>query len=313
MWRQPKRGWVGVDLGEGAIKVAQLCRADGRLRLEAACVSPRSADSLIDDLRSAKALADGLSGSRTAATLSMLDSLVEPMSGEPTRSADRCVDGWDGGPQSAYALSTSTRRVESAIDQLARVGLQCGVIDGPPLALARALPLSPGYRHDALLGVIDWGEAATTFVAAQGGHAKYVRQIKDAGFASMRAEVAERLGLTARAAERALTRHGIGEGPDASPEARTINDTLRTRIRPVIDELRRTLEHLGGKLRTKPPEKVFVLGYAALVPGLPAAVGRALNLPCEPWTAQHLDRSAAASDAPDCLLAQAIALSALAW
>ena len=313
MFGQPKRGWIGVDLGEGAIKFAQLRRVGDRVRLDSACVSRRSGSSLLDDLRSAKALSPRLTGSRTAASLSMRDSLIEPTSEDQAIAEDHCSDSWQSGPESAYTLSTASEKVESSVDALARVGLQCEVIDGPPLALARILPLSPGYRPDAFLAALDWGETTATFVAATGGQAKYVRLIQDAGFSTIRREAAEHLGMSLTETERALSRFGLGDGLQATPEARFINDALRNSTRPIFGQLRRTLEHLGGKLKTKPPERVFLMGSAGVVPGLPAALERALGIPCEPWTAPIVERDPSAQQAPDCLLAQAIALSALVW
>lgn len=311
-----KQGWIGVDLGERAIKVVQLHRSGDRLRLESAAVCPRHAEgasTFVDDLRSARALSEHLRGSHAAATLSMQASCLEPTDEETVIAAGHCADQWSAGPNSSYTLSVSTERIDAAVDGLARIGLNCEVIDGPPLAIARVLQLSPGYQPDKLLAALDWGESTATFLAAKGGQAIYVRQLKASGFSEVRERVGEALGLSPADAGRAIARHGVGRTPAAAPEARVVGDAMRTTLRPLMDELRRTLEHLGGKLKSRGPERTYMMGVAGTVAGLPELLGEAIQQPVEAWTAAGVDRGPASGDAPDCLLAQAIALSALAW
>lgn len=316
MLGKTNRGWVGVDIGERAIKVAQLHRNGTRLRLESTTVYRRKGsgnDSLLDDLRAAKALSEPLRGGSAAATLSMRDSLIEPADENTIAPADHCTGVWQAGPDSSYAFSTPTSHVESTVETLATAGLSCEVIDGPPLAIARGLQLSPAYRPDALLAGLDWGESCVTFVAARGGQAVYVRRLAAEGFGAVRRGVAESLGLAESEAERAMLRHGATSVPAAKPEARVVSDSIRSRLRPLIDELRRTHEHLSAKLKTKGPEATYLLGAAGVIPGLPDLLAQALDRPCQAWTAPSLDRSPSVPAMPDCLLLQAIALSALAW
>ncbi|CAN0368893.1 unnamed protein product, partial [Ectocarpus sp. 4 AP-2014] len=129
----------------------------------------------------------------------------------------------------------------------------------------------------------------------------------------VRDQVGKALGLSAANAARAVARHGVGMAPAAEPEARVVGDAIRSTLRPLTDELRRTLEHLGGKLKSRGPEQTYLLGVAGTVKGLPELLGEAIQQPVEAWTAPGVDRAPTSSDVPDCLLAQAIALSALAW
>lgn len=313
MLRAAKQGWIGFDLGERAIKVVQLNRSGGRLRLESVAVCQRGSDSLLDDLRSARALSDGVRGSQAAATLSLQATCIEPTDQQAGLAADRCGDAWSAGPESHYTLSTPAERIEAAVEGLAQLGLNCRVIDGPPLALARVLQLSPAYQPDRLLGALDWGESTATFLAAKNGRAVYVRQLKAAGFSEVREKVGEALGMSPTNAGRVIARHGATSTPAASPEARLVGDAIRSTLRPLADELRRTFEHLGGKLKSKPPETTYLLGAAGTVHGLPELIGEQLQQPFHAWTAAGLERPARVGETPDCLLAQAIALSALAW
>lgn len=311
-----RNGWIGVDIGESAIKVAQLRRVGDALHLSAAGVSQRdrqASPSLTDDLRAASALAQHLRGSHVAATLSMSACQVETTNEETPLPADRCGDQWSAGPDSSYTLSTPADSIDSAVKGIARVGLQCEVIDGPPLAMARVLQLTPGYRPDELLMAFDWGETAATVVAAKGGLAQYARRLNGGGFGDVRQRTAEALGLSESDTERLLARVDSTEPSLPPTERRLFKEALRNAMTPVVQEIKRSLEHLGGKLRTKPPGRCFVMGAGGAVPELPTTLGEAIGVPSQPWTATALSRDDSLASTPDCLLAQAIALSALAW
>lgn len=316
MFGRTNQGWIGVDVGGRAIKVAQLRRVRDGLQLSVAAVTRRSDSSdeaLLEDLRAAKALADRTKGSRVAATLSMASWQIEPTQEDATTPEDRCVANWSAGPESAYTLSAPRDQIEKAVDGFSRVGLQCEVIDGPPLAIARVLQLTPGYQREALLGALDWGESTVILTAATNGQARYVRRLNAPGFGEIRRQVADGLGLSEAEADRLIADYGVREPPVTGAEARLVDDALRNAIRPVIQELKRTLEHLGAKLKTKGPERVLLMGSAATVPGLPEAVSATISVRTEPWTAIGLQRDETDNSPPECLLAQAIALSALAW
>lgn len=313
MFRNNDRGWIGVDLGGATTKVAQLRRTSDRLILSASATSVGASTQVRgDQVRSAKVLAGDLRGSQAAAVLSMSSSTVEPAGEEQSNAVGVCASSWSAGEALEYALSTPAEEVEGVVDTLTSVGWDCEVVDGPPLAIARVLQLSPGYRPDRLLGAIDWGESAVTFVAAKQGVAVYARRLRCDGFASIRERVAKSLSLTPTEAEEALTSCPDDSGVHSGAH-RFVEERLVDAVRPVLNELRRTLEHLGGKLKSPPPERLYLMGVGGTVACFPKLVSDALGAPAEPWTAANVDRTPGAESVPDCLLAQAIALSALAW
>jgi Tfp pilus assembly PilM family ATPase len=86
-------------------------------------------------------------------------------------------------------------------------------------------------------------------------------------------------------------------------------------IEAMVAELKRTLNHFGGKLKSKGPERVYLFGAGGVIPGLAEAIGARTGVVAEPWRAARVkhDDSHASPAPPDCLLGAAIALSALAW
>ncbi len=308
-----RNGWIGVDLGACAIKIAQLRRVGDGLSLTATaiCLRDQWPDSpLSDDLRAAKALAENLRGSRSAATLSMSACQIDPtIDDEPLPASDRCSDQWTAGSDSSYTLSTPAEAIDSAVKEMSRSGLRCDAIDGPPLAIARVLQLTPGYRADELLLALDWGETSATLVAAKGGLALYTRCLNESDFSATKERLAGSLGLSVSDTDRLLARSDSLAGS----ERKLLSDAFHESIQPVAKEIKRSLDHLGGKLRTKPPRRCLVMGAGGSVAGLPQELGKLIGIPTEAWTASGLERDESTDGIPDCLLAQAIALSALAW
>ena len=319
IWKS-KRGWIGVDVGAQAIKVAQLTLDRGQLRLSAAAVSPRSDASgaelpceLADQFTTARTLAQHLRGSRVAAALSMSACRVEPSSDDTLPAADECAGRWVAGPGSDYTLSIDSRRVIEAVEAMSRAGWQCEAIDGQPLAIARALRFSADYHREEMIGALDIGAASATLIAATDGLVRYVRRLHFGGMEEICRSVAQSLSLPAKDAQKLLRRFGTTASTEDSGATRLLRDAVKDAAFPLVQELKRTLEHLSGKLRTPGPKRVFVFGEGGVIPGLPALVGEALGLASEPWRANVLQRDNDVADLPDCLLGQAIALSALAW
>lgn len=307
-----RNGWIGVDLGARAVKLAQLQRAGESLRLVSSSIVDRRSDSLANDAIAARMLAAGLQGSRSAATLSMQACQLEPTDPDAPLAENRCGDEWQSESGGAYTLSYPADQVDATVEGLSKVGLQCEVIDGAPLAIARVLPLSSDYRPDELLGAIDWGETSVTFIAATGGQARYARRLGAGAFGDLRSRIQEELGLRHSEADRLLSRYDAEEKLTGD-EDRLVRELLREAVRPLAQELKRTHEHLAGKLKTRPPQRCFLFGAGGAAPCLAPMLSSLTETRVEPWRAVGIERDASNPDVPDCLLAQAIALSALAW
>jgi Tfp pilus assembly PilM family ATPase len=315
-------GWIGVDVGATTVKVAQLRRVGDRLELAGAAVAPRWPDaaapaneSRCREVQSARALAGSLRGKHAAAVLSMSACRLQPTRGEQGASlaVPACVDRWLVSGDDGYLLEAPQADVVSLCEGLGRAGLECQTIDGEPLAIARALRLSADYTPERMLAGLDWGSASATFVAGRNGIAQYARSLKVEGVASLFQSVAAELAISLADAERLVLRRGLRqESGDPPNPARA---PLLRSIEAMASELKRTLNHLGGKLKSKGPERVYLFGAGGVVPGLAEAIGDRAGVVAEPWRAARVkhDESPASPTPPDCLLGAAIALSALAW
>lgn len=309
MFSKSRSGLIGVDLGARVAKLAQLERVGSGLCLSAAAAVPRGGDqALRDDLRSLRAIAPRLRGAAAAATLSMNACTLEALGDDDQRPAGDCRGAWRPTPGSVYELSADAAFVEATVDGFAQVGLCCAAIDGAPTALARATEFLADAEPGRLIAVLDWGETSVLLVGAVDGQAVYARSLAAEGFEGARRAVAERLDFTADEAESVLA------APPREPsERRLLDQAVREATRPVVDELRRSLDHLGGKLRRPTPDRLHVTGSGSACPPCVERLGEALGLDTTPYRADRLEHGCGDSAPPDSLLPQALALSAFAW
>lgn len=308
-------GWIGVDRGHATVKAAQLRKEGDSFVLEAAAITPRwndtdcaSAEKIRTECEALRSLAPEMKGKNAAAQLTMHECEIESRAqNDPLpRDEKACFDHWQSDQKEGYLLKTSAASVNALCHGMRRARMHCRVVDGAPLTLARALRMAPGVRHDDLTGALDIGHSGATFVVAQSGVTRYARQVSAIGFS----DFSKALGATPSDAERFVLEHGLAPSEDATTTK--LQTQLSREIRPLIDELKRTLLHLRGKLKCRGPEKVFLFGFGALAPGLADEVGQALDAKAKPWTAPGLINTRY-EDLPLCLLGSAIALSALAW
>ena len=313
MFLRSNAGWIGVDRGSTSVKAAQLRLVGDKLELSAAAITPRwtdESDSIANRCRSEcealRALAPSLCGRRCAAVLSMRDCALESISkDDPRPGPSESYDFWDTDAENGYLIKTSSDSVESLCNGMGKAGFHCCVVDGAPTALARALSMSHGVKKGEIVGGLDLGANGAMLVVSQDGIARYAREVSEVGLN----QYAEALPLSRPEAERQILKHGVGaSGESIGPYC----SRLEREVKPLLDELKKSLLHLRGKLRSRGPSKYFLFGVGALIPGIADQIAETLEASVEPWTAAGL-----ASDSPEippqCLLGPAIALSALAW
>ena len=319
MFGSSRNGLLGVDVGAGLVKAAQLRRTPTGFSVVAAAI-PRSTDALaspleqrVTEIKALRSLAPKLRGVDGAALISMRDCELSALGQDDpslgyAEQAPRATDQW-GDESGGYQLSTTLSEVEAVCDGFDRIGLRCTTVDGTPTALARALQLIPDYRPDELVMGFDWGASSATLVGAKAGVARYARRLKVAGFDEVIQEVAEQLALAKQDADRAIARYGVSAEQSAGA---IVSKALRAALSTLPGELRRTLSHLEGKLKARAPSRWVIFGAAATTPGLPRMLEESLRVRVEPWTAAGVEIDEA-SNAPICLFGPAVALSALRW
>jgi Tfp pilus assembly PilM family ATPase len=228
-----KRGWIGIDVGTRAIKLAQVERAPHGLRLVDAIVIPRTTTTSSDgpdgtapatcreEVRAALAMSSRFSGRTAACTLSMhwcqaktLKVPVEDGTADRTLIARKMesagyaehvdfdfwrtdvVEDGDARPtDGVIALAVSRRNAAQLAADVSRCGLDCRALDGVPMALTRAVGMVSAADYGRPVAAVDWGFGEATLCAISGHTPAYVRRLRGCGFGSVLQAVGGALGL----------------------------------------------------------------------------------------------------------------------
>jgi Tfp pilus assembly PilM family ATPase len=352
-----RTGWIGVDLGSHAVKLAQVERTGGGQRLREAIIIARQTPwgggdsreapaSSSEQVCAALALGGHFVGRRAACALPTrlcdLAPLEIPRGSEPERRAaiaqtlaslDKGAHGqgefdfWDvetpkEGRRDALpnvnVMSVTSEWTRQVTYDMAKARLRCEVLDGMPLALARAAQMDSSVRADELTAVVDWGFHSATFCVVFQGRPLFVRPLRECGLTSVVQSVCDAMGVSPDEAHIVLRKHGLPPANDqAAPDAglpAAIGEVVAEPLGRMVAELNRTLEYLRGHRSAMRPARVLLFGGGATIRNVAGLLSRKIGLDVGVWRFPHT--SADRDVAPECppeMLGPAIALSSLAW
>lgn len=347
------KGWIGVDIGTGVVKLAQVERRGSRVELvEALCIPrqepwPDDNDGAADiptnvEIQAALALGTRFRGRDAAVTLPMAVCDVRTCNVEGDTAAERRAavqraldpiyadspvtrefDHWSvdlptdnrSNADNTIALSLPSTWATRVTQDLRAAGLVGHVLDGLPLALARAVALGTP-REPGLVAAVDWGHHRATLCCVKHGRPLFVRVLRDCGFQSVTDAVCKALAVTADEAQTLLRDHGLPNPADgaASDVQSVIEEVAREPLDRFLDELRRTTDYLSQQRRSIAPAKIVLFGGGAAVKHITSYLAERSGLPVQTWRLA----GAASDEAQDRRLpiemfGPAIALSSLAW
>lgn len=342
----PRTGPIGIDLGARTVKMVQLERAAGGLRIAASRVvafaEPLSfADPESVGRRVAEAASSG--AMRRAGFWGRAVSCVVSMSATPVRllelpaaseaetrdmiaqeltadesAGDEEFDFWTArkgageGVSGVHVLSASRALMYAIPESLRKIGLDVREIDGLPFALWRAARLS-GDGQAGPIAALDLGYASATLVVANADGPAFVRGLRGCGLGEWYRAIADRLGLTAEEAAELLSGDlaaavPASAGTEVSRLVREVTEEPTSRL---LGELDRTLAYLRLKHPELAPAELRLFGGGASAAGLEAAARERLGIPVRRWSLRRRDGAAAAI--PTELLGAAAGAAALAW
>jgi len=160
------------------------------------------------------------------------------------------------------AVINTVRAVERAGLHVAQVDLAC-------FATLRAAARLAGDTE----AVIDIGANATTITIHTDGIPQIVRTIPRGG-AEITAMMASQLGMSVAEAETLKCQVGLirGEGPESA-------EVVAEAIRPLVNEIRVSLNYFTGGHSNAPVSRLALVGGAALLPGLTDRLTQTLGVP----------------------------------
>jgi Tfp pilus assembly PilM family ATPase len=346
-----KLGWIGVDIGSSAVKVAQVSRSRQGWHLVASTVVPRQRSwlaeteesdaerrSSLNELQVARSLQEGFRGRKVAAALPMslcdVHRLNRDLEREPQgmgvlrqtietatqRSVDNVqCDFWsapaaENKPAWTQALTVSRTWTDQLCDDVFKAGWSCEAIDGVPLAIARAVGLIHREPTEAPLAALDWGSSKATLCLIEKGRPSYVRCLKDCGLRQLIDSLKETLQVTDLEAQRLLEDYGqcTALADESGEVARLVQEIIAEPLSLVADEIQRSISHFRSVSRGSVPKRLYLLGGGAMIKDLDQDLTARLSMETQNWGLPTPSANPNARDArADCLFASAIALSAL--
>ncbi|MEX2317158.1 MAG: pilus assembly protein PilM [Pirellulales bacterium] len=351
-------GWIGVDVGTHAVKLAQVVRDAGGVRLHRAAVMQRPTSwptsdrlafdqpvSSVVEIRAARQCGRFV-GRNAVCSLPMnacqLRGLsVPPGENDERRSmiADELAAEW---AEQRVAMEFDFWELETAspdkssdgfnvnmlaiarpwILQLARdcrqAGLDCWVVDGAPLAMARAVALAGGLGGGQRALAVDWGYSNTTLCVVGDGRPWYTRRVSDCAFGQALEAIARRFDVALDQAQFLADTHGIpsptAEGAGDRAAQAAIAEAVESTVDNLRDHARRTLHFLETQRRHLHPVAIWLMGGGASMRYIGPWLEEALHLPVHIWNLPYENESLSfAAGTRSALFAGAAALSALAW
>ncbi len=225
-------------------------------------------------------------------------------------------------------LSVPRGLVCRVADNLAGAGLSCRVMDGLPLALARAVKLAYDPGRTAPIGAVDWDSASATFCVVSDGKPLFTRHLRSCGTSRLVDAVSQALNLSEDEAVQVLVTYGLPDHEDCDDKRREIQEVIAEvtagRLNEMAEELEKTLSYLRMQYAEILPEQLCLFGEGATVRNVAAFLSEKVGLPAQAWRMPHSENQAREHHVPKnqvpkdpedhpALLGTAVALSALAW
>lgn len=169
---------------------------------------------------------------------------------------------------SGLLIATPRSPVLAAVEAVERAGLQVARVDLSSFGALRAI----ADEHLVVQAVIDFGAQLTSIVIHNRGVPQLVRTLARGG-QELTDLLAENLGLTNDEAEIIKCDTGLSDRGDAAA------DTLQAGIRPLLAEIRSSINYFRSSSDSAPLEAISLTGGGSALPGLAAALARQHGVP----------------------------------
>lgn len=336
-----RTGWIGIDVGSQAIKIAQVERRgrsqwrlvfgritefpagdDPVLHLETALQTSLTQQRSWFEEPAACVLSSSMTGCRkvelpAASGPQQLAALGRELQSEVALHETAFAhwpEAWETAGQSSvpYEVVSLAHSVSIRVAEcLQTFGLRAEVLDVLPYCLARATQLAESGPVRTV-AVIDWGVSDPTFAVIRNGQPYFTRVLKQCGFRGTIETLSEGLGLPPEDA-----RHLLGRSEHRGPTSertravmQTVRELTSTETERFLTEVNRTVAYLKADSALLCPEHVYLFGAGSLTSEIESQLAQRLGIPTSVWslgTTQSVPRTGPA----DSLLGPAMALSAI--
>ncbi len=353
-----RTGWIGIDIGTGAIKIAQVERTAGRFRIARSVIvhapegfrydhTSLEDGHISEEIRNAISLHGGFIGRAAACVVSMSlcelrtltsargseDEQRELISLELQQDASHAAeprefDFWDVASASqdegmdttqVHVVSVPRSLADSVGTTLLDSKLRGDRLDVVPFCALRAAEMdgtsvTTDMASSRTCVMLDWGYSVATVVVIRNGRPVLARCLRECGLSRLFRRITDRLKLTHIQTDTLLMNYGIRRNRNRDTEADELRDLIAELAFPLLhdltEELTQTLEFLKMQYAGGSPVELVVCGGGGAVPGVAQHLEATLRIPVRAW---RLPLRSADLDQPEPILANAAALSVLAW
>jgi len=336
-------GWIGIDVGSCAIKLAQVERRGESWRIKSRWVIEHTVDEPI----SSTALANGelgkqidvlkssrrmFRGRRACATLpsSCVEYRALDLPTGPWRetraileqeiSADTSAeqgafeyDAWQAVPGDSMtkimAVSAARETALRVASDLFSAGFDCSAIDAVPCAIARAVVMCDPAAADETVVAIDLGFSSALLTVVHQSRPAFCRTLRGCGLQALMQPLVDKLGITHQECRQLLNRFGIPSETAGAPAARSTYQVMSHCLKHMGEELRRTLSFARHQLRLS-PKRIWLFGGGGTICNTAEFISEETEIPAAPWRLQAGDAAGRSSEP---LFGVASGLSQLAW
>ena len=333
-------GYIGIDVGSRAIKVAQVQLTSGGLQLIDAAIVNRQTHWAVDDplnpwppqsslgeILAARSIAENLVGDQTAMSATMAICDIRAAHIELTdddtinrtqitsrldaierfdvasRQFDYCPVPplWRTQNTNVHVLSLTRDWAAAIGDDPSHCGLECHRLDGQPFVLARAAQLIPSASPGEPVLMIDWGYNRTMLCLAVDGAPVFIRMLRGCGFHFVLDAICESLGIQEFEASQLVQRYGVADSlASPSPVAREIEEAVQYSMSVFSHELDRTWDYLKRIHPDNLPRCAVLTGVGATTANITEWMASRSSLLFSTWGMSGDEDYGSASPATSC-------------
>jgi Tfp pilus assembly PilM family ATPase len=346
-----KTGWLGVDIGTHAVKIAQVRRRSAGFELSAATIVARTDSwcgerlqgeqpaASADEIRAGLSAGESFVGRQSACALSMAVTEYQHLQSpaatekEQLRAVSQHVgqggsrgefDFWalpgeaagQRGPDPGLQIvSLPPGWPQQVVRDHAAAGLRCRVLDALPMVIARAVQMSDAAAGRGVVAAVDWGVSTITLCMVHDGRPALVRSFREGCLGDLVEAIRRALPVSAAEAHKLLVEVGL-PGPNGDDAQDPVAALVAEAARPALDqfqqELQKTFAFWENSQRQVSPHVIQLLGGGATIRHIEPHLEAKLKLPVTVWRLKRSDPGQPSTvPTPDPLLATAIGLSAL--
>lgn len=319
-FKQRMSGWIGIDIGSSAIKIAQIQKeAESWILLNHKTIplylnddQPDIALSATEAIQQQPSLFSLFSGMKAACLLPM--SLVELQTLKLPEGTDNELramiqqeletlnNGQTGDKEFVFweekftpnqqegmiglsVMSASQSDILTISQQLLKSSCHCEVMDVLPFALARAIKMISSST-DEPVAAFDWGTSTPLFIIVKNGLPVFSRVFRNCGYSNLTQILCDNMGLNLQESQHLLKQFQSKNPAESSMNdvRQAIADMVAAPLKQLSREFGKTLEFVKQQRPELLPKHLWLFGTGASLSSAEQVITDMTHIPSTIWS-----------------------------